>query len=1401
MRISDLVMFSNDRFFNGAVQTEWYYDQLRVGKIAASYVFHGPKYYGVSQADVTSSKHKLIDTASFTLKIAQKLNDSKPDNPFVMTIAGYGSGKSHLAVSLGALFSGDKHLSSLVLSNLKNADEDIAVSVERVNTKKNLVLVLNGMNNFNLDSEMLKVVRKAFLMNGIDDSILRSVTKAYEISRRFLNNTYSQYMDRFEEAAQQSGLRMKGNALLEHMLSHIEDDSAVLEVINKVYYDVNGDVINWDRGISAGDILSLVQEQLCGTGKPYNKILILFDEFGRFIEYAAANPLVAGEAALQQVFEAVQSANGKIIFIGFIQNDLSAYLSRIERTANIIRYVGRYETSEKLYLSSNFETILANLLVKKERDTFSKKIGLALDRYERFHSRIQEALKRWDRSNVKKGVWTSPDLYKSVILEGCYPLHPITVWLLSNTSSWMQQRSTITFAAEMFESIKRETIEGTWLPYVYPIDIVDSSIYNEMLNSEEKGLVQSQYCMLYRDILLRVGSKLNDNELRILKAILVVNIARFSFRDKDDAIQAIRYCSNLKEEDVLPGLKSLEDMHGVIAFDENARSFDLIAEANGFNEFKLTFARRRVGVTATISDCDEDILNELQLTGCVETSFAQAHDISSSEWCFERRLIESSHITTEYISSLLRQIQNANTGEAPRGYILYAYCNTESSSEVTRIASILREKNADKEAIIILFLDDAAQEVTDALKVKKTFDRFTSSENERFQKHIIAQKKSQTKKVIQVLSSLIRQRRMIGSSGLLTYEGRINALCSNRFEQIFTSPPPFAFDGFQNKVTTQAKKSHSNICVKLFDRTLMNVQSYQALTQDEKNRVRASMAMGIKTSWQIFDSNCTLDKPKNTIISRIYDEVLSALSDVEPRSIMSVMNKYTQPPFGMNMNAVALFIFYFIAERGNAVFSYYGQEKLTASVVSDKVFKGGKLQINEFFKIRLQLNASPEIDAVADLCRRILKSSKISEFQKLKESLDSVLAQEGSTPENQSIIAQANVRLDEGIRIRRAIEEKLVKATEIIDASNQSFVIYKFVKVLDFLPNVTTAISEEYNFEYDDALCKRIEQIKKQFDAKIAREFSDALKRVKCKITQLSQVKGLYNKAAETLGAYGYQEQAEAIRERISVLESELIARQKYESSLVELEKDIALASNCDAYGYTALNDMKAKISAWMQFIRNAKELPSAVAEEKTKQLENVERLITVRIEKLLSEYRSMLARFNEAKTFEEMDDAHRDILAASKMGYDSSMLEQLDECDDTYRIISNAVNTLSENLDELRAMIDKHGVVLHRVLKTEIRSRISLSERKQSEWIAKYITPAENDIRTMSASVCTTWLERTKVLPAFLDSQTLDKYASVHAMIEERLHYCRVDGVVSMFMQLSKSEQEACLKELQKIR
>ena len=142
MQIRELVQFSKERCFNGAVQTEWFYDRDRVEKVVENYVFHGPKYFGVSERDVNLGGHKLIDTASFALNIAKKLEAGHPSNSFVLTIAGYGAGKSHLAVSLAALFSGNPVLSQIVTSNIALADKQIAaeiVSGEKKPEEKTLI--------------------------------------------------------------------------------------------------------------------------------------------------------------------------------------------------------------------------------------------------------------------------------------------------------------------------------------------------------------------------------------------------------------------------------------------------------------------------------------------------------------------------------------------------------------------------------------------------------------------------------------------------------------------------------------------------------------------------------------------------------------------------------------------------------------------------------------------------------------------------------------------------------------------------------------------------------------------------------------------------------------------------------------------------------------------------------------------------------------------------------------------------------------------------------------------------------------------------------------------------------------------------------------------------------------
>ena len=139
MKVSDIVSFSKESFFNGAVQTEWFYDDSKVGAIAESYVFHGTKYYGVSSNDVKSGAHQLLDTASFAKNLTDKLYAARPNNSFVMTIAGYGTGKSHLAVCLGALFSGDAGTTDSVIQNIAAADAEIGNYIREKNTSERIL--------------------------------------------------------------------------------------------------------------------------------------------------------------------------------------------------------------------------------------------------------------------------------------------------------------------------------------------------------------------------------------------------------------------------------------------------------------------------------------------------------------------------------------------------------------------------------------------------------------------------------------------------------------------------------------------------------------------------------------------------------------------------------------------------------------------------------------------------------------------------------------------------------------------------------------------------------------------------------------------------------------------------------------------------------------------------------------------------------------------------------------------------------------------------------------------------------------------------------------------------------------------------------------------------------------
>ena len=161
--LNKIVHFRSDRLFEGAVDVGWFIKDLqKCQKAAEAFVFHGPTYHGVLQEEVgTSHGHALIDTTSFVQSIVNCCYGSK-DEPFHLAIAGYGTGKSHLAVTIASLLSApESKTSKEILSNLESADETIGSEVRatlKVEKMPCLTVALNGMNNFDLAAEFTRQV-------------------------------------------------------------------------------------------------------------------------------------------------------------------------------------------------------------------------------------------------------------------------------------------------------------------------------------------------------------------------------------------------------------------------------------------------------------------------------------------------------------------------------------------------------------------------------------------------------------------------------------------------------------------------------------------------------------------------------------------------------------------------------------------------------------------------------------------------------------------------------------------------------------------------------------------------------------------------------------------------------------------------------------------------------------------------------------------------------------------------------------------------------------------------------------------------------------------------------------------------------------------------------------------
>lgn len=948
MKFADIVSFRDDLLFNGAVQIGWLeHDLPQAEKAAKHYVFHGPDYHGVSENDYDGN-HRLVDTASFTLDILRRIYGDSTDEPFELAIAGYGTGKSHLGVTLACLCSQPKSaVSKEILRNLGMADAEIGREAQGIfkDSQPFLVVALNGMQDFDLNSEIIRQVLRVLNHEGYDTSVLENLRPRFRTAQVFTESFYETLKSDYQK---QFGTEKSFENIIESLK---EQDEDTFRRVSLIYEQKMGSPIHAVGQESLHDFIRVTKETYCGPKKAFAGILIIFDEFGRYLEFSVQKPHVAGSGAMQQLFECVQANGDGVFLLGFIQYELKAYISRIapELRDDLNRYVTRYDAVKKVRLSTNLETLIANLLEKRDQAKLEEQLT-AIQEIDDIHKNMQA----WFPDLGNYSLWMEKDTFRKIVVEGCWPLHPISIWILYKLSSAgksLQQRSALSLLAEVYSDFSKGTIEtGNML---VPIDFCNESLIGEFLAAERYGQ-QGASANAYETVVAKYEYQLRAEEKMALKAVLLSTKIGVKIESKTDYLELLRQFSGVDIELITAAVGSLEREYGVLEWNDQLRQYEIVGEAVPRRTF-LDHLERKAALIDSDHRANIFAQNYRKWNGqeLYNTDFGPKNNIATREWDYKIQFSNVSMIKMQ-IDYAVKIWMESREIDQPRGYLIYCYVGAESNLDTLKgmVAGVLQksltENNIDWEIgapIVVIFLHDTdgylGQRVAEYWVLEEQMD---DEEKAKFHNFIMDKSSSIKLDMENYVSKLERERHVLVATAKPIQPTRLTNMLYQIFDSIYYERVSFPFDGFSTARGNAAKDCQTftrQLFLGFLDRNWLMTQAAQQKNRGEKV---------LDNAWGVFDNDGSLRlKPRDESLRKIIEMLEGLLQPGEDSSgslnLGYVMRLLCSPPYGFNIASAGLVLALFIGKRRNNINLLLNQQLISIEAWLPDAMQGNFLNL------------------------------------------------------------------------------------------------------------------------------------------------------------------------------------------------------------------------------------------------------------------------------------------------------------------------------------------------------------------------------------------------------------------------------------------------------------------------
>lgn len=1423
MKISQLVEFRNDLLFTGAVQVSWLEeDHAKAKEAVTHFVFHGPSYHGFDPQEI--AEKRIADTATLTREVLAGLNGK--EDSFLMAIAGYGSGKSHYALTLSYLLSKpNSHEAKTILENLKRADSEIAIEcinyLEYTN-RPYLVVALNGMRDFDLSNEIARQVIRSVEAEGLNTEPLETLRPRFKHAETFVRSFFEALQKDFEEHL---GQGISAEEIIQKLRSQDED---VFKKISSLYEKKMGVPIKAIGQESLHDLIRVTCESYCGQGKHFAGLLIIFDEFGRYLEFAVTKSHIAGPGAVQQLFEAIQTNAENAFLLCFIQHELKTYISRvaIERQDELTRYVTRYDSVKKYRLTTNLETLIANLIEKKAPDEIASQINMNRDLYEQVYDRMQKILP--ELSNHR--LWTNRTSFKQVIQQGCWPLHPLSVWMyfrLASIGRSLQQRSALSLLGESFDTLQyRDFPDGKLL---YPTELCSQTLIEEFKASELFGL-QGAVAYAFESVLDKYQYELFAEQIEVLKSILIFSKIGIKVSDEAEYAEAISYCSGLDTPRVKEALNSLALEFGIVEWNGRLHQYEIIADAVPRRTFLqiVETEKAKIGSSQRAAIFGTNIDKWCEKSKDYENcDFGSHNDISTIDFNYQVFFTRVDLIKPQIYQAFNNWIESRHVTDR-KGQLVFCYVGPESDlasvKEMVRnaIGEKLEEHNEFGAPIVVVLLPDNEGKLGDLVAECFVLEQMLNNEEySRFLTLIKDRLNSAKEELSMQFDELVKNREIITASP--KYEPTREFLrkqLTQLFGAVYPEIIPFPVDGFNTARGNAAEDTQE------FTRQLLLGTLDQMWIANRPPRQQNRAHNLFHESWKIFNNQGQLrNYPANAKVKNLIVLIESLLNDATGENVLGVncgqvIKMLCMPPYGLNIASAGLILALFIALNKDSIDLVYQGKPIDIQTWQQNAFAGRFLSMPVLEKTYIVKVAEEQRSEWKCLLEEweveLTNKGKVEYLRRAEELMKRIPLPSAEHWHYEHLASDARRAIGELRSFDEFMNRVLDKAERALEQNNMG----KLVVHTGNLMNKMLAMKLEEH-KWTPEQIAEIEKYVAKYRIVIETNFSKWLSTYYVRrVEDLAEFKRIMSKiiwGLEVINASELRAEAERhladIEEKIREIEklrgvltdiNSLISNpvspettratlKEYKKASRELMERVRDAINRGVYDLKELDD---KVKKLLEFINKCDHLLQQ-SKERARQLFNVlEFSSLLELESMLSEVNALIKIFaGEEKDVEDLQLVQKQLgMLHEHWGrLDNLGLDKLDNAE-YVRVWKKMKLDMEELFGDDGTPLD-NDLLYNSMFMAVLRKRREMAE----QWMQAN-TKIKKEIKTLSAEECTYALRRLQQMPPMLSVKQRKEVYELLQQYQERLDELEVEGLVAMFKRLSPQNQKAFLEKIKEV-